>query len=132
MILLTFDRRGRPRGHTDSGDPTRDDIRHTLSYAGRVKPFRWSPEKNQLLAAQRGITFERIVVAISDDGLLEVYQHPNISQYPNQRILVVACDDYVYLVPYVEDEDHLFLKTVIPSRKATRDYLGSPMEGGTL
>lgn len=96
-----------------------------------MKPFRWSPEKNQLLAAQRGITFERIVVAIGEDGLLDVYQHPNNAQYPNQRILAVVCDDYVFLVPYVEDEDHLFLKTVIPSRKATRDYLGSSSEGGT-
>lgn len=96
-----------------------------------MKPYRWNPEKNRLLAAERGTTFERIVVAIGDQGLLDVYEHPNRAQYPNQRVLVVACDGYAYLVPYVEDENHLFLKTVIPSRKATRDYLsrGADEEG---
>lgn len=88
-----------------------------------MKPFRWNAEKNRLLAAERGITFERIVVAIADDGLLDSVEHPNSARYPGQRILVVECDAYVYLVPYVEEADHLFLKTVIPSRKATRDYL---------
>ena len=88
-----------------------------------MRPFRWSAEKNDLLESERGITFERIVVAIANDDLLDVYEHPNKDRYPNQRVLVVACDGYAYLVPYVEEEQHLFLKTVIPSRKATRDYL---------
>ena len=97
-----------------------------------MKPFRWSTEKNRALASERGITFERIVVAIQDDGLLDIYRHPNQQRYPNQRILVVGCDGYAYLVPYVEDGDHLFLKTIIPSRKATRDYRGglNDHEGG--
>lgn len=88
-----------------------------------MKPFRWSAEKNLVLEEARGITFERIVIAISDDGLLDVLEHPNQERYPGQRLLVVACDGYVHLVPYVESDDHLFLKTIIPSRKATRDYL---------
>jgi hypothetical protein len=52
-----------------------------------------------------------------------VLDHPNKARYPNQRILIVAFDGYVYLVPFIEEADHFFLKTVIPSRKATRDYL---------
>jgi hypothetical protein len=67
--------------------------------------------------------FEQMVVAIEAGGLLDVLAHPNPSKYPNQKVLVVASDGYAYLVPFVEQEDHFFLKTVIPSRKATRDYL---------
>jgi uncharacterized DUF497 family protein len=88
-----------------------------------MKPFRWSPEKNEALAAERGVSFERIVVAIDSGGLLDILAHPNPAKYPRQRILVVAADDYAYLVPFVEEEDYFFLKTIIPSRKATRDYL---------
>ncbi len=88
-----------------------------------MKPFRWSPEKNDALAKDRGVTFEAVVVAIESGGLLDILSHPNSSKYPRQNILVVAFDDYVYLVPYVEEEDYFFLKTIIPSRKATRDYL---------
>jgi hypothetical protein len=88
-----------------------------------MKPFRWSPEKNALLQAERGVSFESVVVAIESDGLLDILAHPNPEKYPRQRILVVACDSYAYLVPFVEEEHYFFLKTVIPSRKATRDYL---------
>lgn len=88
-----------------------------------MKPFRWSPEKNEALKADRGVSFESIVVAINSGGLLDILAHPNPAKYPRQRILVVASDDYVFLVPFVEEEDYLFLKTIIPSRKATRDYL---------
>jgi|SRR5882724_3989571 len=88
-----------------------------------MKPFRWGPEKNDKLKAARGVSFESIVVAIESGGLLDVLTHPNQSKYPRQRVLVVAYDSYVYLVPFVEEEECFFLKTVIPSRKATRDYL---------
>jgi uncharacterized DUF497 family protein len=93
-----------------------------------VKPFRWSPDKNELLRRERGLSFEQLVVAIDAGGLLDVLAHPNPTKYPRQRVLVVASDGYVYLVPFVEEDDHYFLKTVIPSRKATRDYLnqGTP------
>ncbi|WP_077001111.1 toxin [Variovorax sp. KK3] len=90
-----------------------------------MKSFRWGPEKNEVLRADRGISFESIVVAIESGGLLDVLAHPNRSRYPRQRVLVVAWDGYAYLVPFVEEEEYFFLKTVIPSRKATRDYLGS-------
>lgn len=88
-----------------------------------MKSFRWSPQKNAQLQTERGISFERMVVAIEGGGLLDILEHPNPNRYPRQRVLVVSCDGYVYLVPFVEEPDHFFLKTVIPSRKATRDYL---------
>lgn len=115
--------KGQERALDDQPSVYSDDNRHTSSYSKDVKPLRWNPEKNRLLDAERGITFERVVVAIANEGLLDVYEHPNKVRYPNQRVLVVACDGYAYLVPFVEDADHLFLKTVIPSRQATRDYL---------
>jgi hypothetical protein len=88
-----------------------------------MKPFRWGPEKNEQLQLERGISFEQRVVAIETGGLLDILAHPNPAKYPKQKILVVASDGYAYLVPFVEQDDHFFLKTVIPSRKATRDYL---------
>jgi len=88
-----------------------------------MKPFRWNHEKNETLKIGRSISFEEIVLAIEADGLLDELRHPNPEKYPNQSVLVVALDEYVYLVPYVEEPDYYFLKTVIPSRKATRDYL---------
>ena len=88
-----------------------------------MKPFRWSPEKNEQLMRERSVSFEKMVVAIEGGGLLDLLAHPNPSKYPNQKILVVATDGYAYLVPFVEQADHYFLKTVIPSSKATRDHL---------
>lgn len=93
-----------------------------------MKPFRWNPEKNAALAADRGVSFERIAVAIESGGLLDILAHPNQEKCPRQKILVVAADGYVYLVPVVEEDDHFFLKTIIPSRKATRDYLKSEQQ----
>lgn len=87
-----------------------------------MKPFRWNDDKNDALKAERGVSFENVVVAIESGGLLDIVSHPNQSRYPNQRILVLAWDGYVHLVPFVEEEAHFFLKTVIPSRKATRDH----------
>ena len=88
-----------------------------------MKPFRWSPEKNETIREERGISFENIVVSIEAGGLLDIMAHPNQAKYPRQRVLVVACDGYAYLVPFVEEADYFFLKTIIPSRKATRNYL---------
>lgn len=88
-----------------------------------MKPFRWNKEKNERRQAERGISFEEIVLAIESDGLKDLLLHPNQRRYPGQLILVVAYRDYAYLVPSVEEDAHYFLKTIIPSRKATRDYL---------
>jgi len=87
-----------------------------------VKTFRWNEKKNEHLKQSRGISFEEIVLAMESGGLLDVLAHPNPKRYPNQRVMVVAVLEYVYLVPHVEEPDHIFLKTVMPSRKATRDY----------
>lgn len=99
------------------------DKRHTPSYTCRVKPFRWNPDKNTELLVERGVSFEQVVVAIEGGGQLDVLAHPNARKYPHQPLLVVAWDGYAYLVPYVEEAQYHFLKTIIPSRKATRDYL---------
>ena len=88
-----------------------------------MKLFRWNPAKNESLKAGRGLSFEGITVAVESGGLLDILDHPNKARYPNQRVLVVTFDNYAYLVPFVEEEDHYFLKTIIPSRKATREYL---------
>ena len=95
-----------------------------------MKSFRWNADKNEALQKQRHVSFEAMVVAIEMDGLLDVLAHPNAKKYPNQKVLVIARDGYVYLVPMVEEQDYFFLKTIIPSRKATRDYLkaGAPDE----
>lgn len=88
-----------------------------------MKPFRWSHSKNDMLKIERHVSFEEIVLAIDADGLMDDLLHPNADKYPNQSVLVVTFDAYVYLVPYVEEAEYFFLKTIIPSRKATRDYL---------
>ena len=87
-----------------------------------MKPFRWNIEKNELLRLDRGISFESVVVALETGGLLDLMEHPNAAKYPNQKIFLVFIINYVYLVPFIEEDDHYVLKTMIPSRKATRDY----------
>ena len=85
--------------------------------------FDWSIEKNRQLIAQRGISFEGVVSAIEQGGLGDVLEHPNQDQYPGQQIYVVEIGEYLHLVPFVTQADGIrFLKTIIPSRKATRDY----------
>ena len=88
-----------------------------------MRYFDWSTDKNERLKGQRDITFEEIVFHILHDGLLDVLEHPNKKQYPGQRIFVVDVEGYVYLVPFVETEESVFLKTIIPSRKMTKKYL---------
>lgn len=89
-----------------------------------MKPINWNSTKNQQLVAERGISFEDIVFYMQQGQLLDDIEHPNSEKYPEQRIFVVDVDGYVHLVPYIEDRKEIFLKTVIPSRKATKQYLG--------
>ncbi|MDE2667049.1 MAG: BrnT family toxin [Acidobacteriota bacterium] len=85
--------------------------------------FDWSVEKNQLLIQQRGISFEIVVSVMEQGGLVDVVEHPNQDRYPGQLIYVVEIDEYIYLVPFVIQTDGTrFLRTIIPSRKAMRDY----------
>jgi uncharacterized DUF497 family protein len=89
-----------------------------------MKAFDWNPDKNQQLIEERGISFEDVIFFLQGDGLLDDIEHPNRQKYPDQRVFVVAIDGYAHLVPYVETDDRIFLKTIIPSRKATKQYLG--------
>jgi uncharacterized DUF497 family protein len=88
-----------------------------------MKQINWNAEKNQTLMKERGISFEDIVFSIQQGDLLDDLCHPNKDKYPNQRLFVVNVEGYAHLVPYVENEEEIFLKTIIPSRKATKKYL---------
>ncbi len=81
-----------------------------------------------MLINERNISFEDIIVNINLGNELDIYDHPNQKKYPNQKISVVQVEDYVYLVPYIENDEEIFLKTIIPSRKATKQYIGEKNE----
>lgn len=88
-----------------------------------MKEIQWNEEKNAWLKQKRTIGFEDISAAIIDGNLLGTVRHPNEEKYPHQKIFIVKIRNYLYVVPFVEDTQKIFLKTIIPSRKATRDYL---------
>ena len=85
--------------------------------------FSWDSEKNEKLKSERNISFEEIVYYIEKGQVLDILEHSNKKKYPNQFMFVISVEDYVYLVPFVERESEIFLKTIIPSRKATKHYL---------
>jgi uncharacterized DUF497 family protein len=85
--------------------------------------FSWNAEKNEQLKKDRNVSFEEIIVQIEEGKLLDILEHPNQSKYQDQKIFVVELNSYVYLIPYIENEEFIFLKTIIPSRKATKKYL---------
>jgi len=89
-----------------------------------MKGIRWDQAKNEKLKSERGVSFEAVLAALERGDVLADYAHPNQGKYPNQRMLLVQIERYVYVVPYVETESELFLKTIIPSRKATKEYFG--------
>ena len=89
-----------------------------------MKYFDWDESKNDILKKERNISFEIIVIQIVVGKLLDVLEHPNQKKYKNQKLFVVEYEGYVYLVPFVEDEEKIFLKTIIPSRNATKKYMG--------
>ena len=88
-----------------------------------MQPFRWDPAKNDQLKRERNISFERVVLHIEQGDLLDILEHPELEKYPDQRLLIVQIEGYVYVVPCIEEEDSVFLKTVFPSRKLTKQYL---------
>ena len=88
-----------------------------------MKYFFWDNEKNQSLKSERNISFEEVVFHIEKKHLLDIVQHSNQEKYKGQKIFIVNIDNYAYLVPFVEREQEIFLKTIIPSRKATKKYL---------
>ncbi len=89
-----------------------------------MKYYDWNDEKNELLKKLRGVSFEQVVLAIVSGDLIDRVKHPNPEKYPNQRVFLVKIEDYIYSVPYVEDDEKMFLKTIIPNSKATKKYLG--------
>lgn len=88
-----------------------------------MKVYNWNSEKNEILKNERNISFEEVVELILEGKILDIVRHPNIEKYPNQKIFILNINDYCYLVPFVEDEEQIFLKTIIPSRKTTSQYL---------
>ena len=88
-----------------------------------MKYYDWSDEKNTWLKAERDVSFEMVVLAIESGDLLDRVKHPNSEKYPNQKVLYVKIENYAYAVPCIEDDKKIFFKTIIPSRKATKDYL---------
>lgn len=90
-----------------------------------MKYIAWNEEKNERLKAERDICFDDVVTAINQGGLLAIIKHPNQSRYPGQQMYVVAINEYVYMIPCVEDDEKFFFKTIFPSRKATKKYLYS-------
>lgn len=90
--------------------------------------YKWDIEKNEKLMSERGISFEQVVMHIERGDVLDILVHPDPEKHPKQQIIVVEINEYAYLVPFVESSKGKFLKTIIPSRKATRDYIGGKNE----
>ena len=85
--------------------------------------YEWNPEKNEWLKKERNISFEQIIFHLIQGDVWKQADHPDQENYPGQKIYFVLIDEYIYLVPHVIEQDYIFLKTIIPSRKATKMYL---------
>jgi uncharacterized DUF497 family protein len=92
-----------------------------------MRLFEWDEEKNSWLKSNRNVCFEDVVFCVENGFILDDKVHPNQNKYPNQRLMIIDMDGYAYLVPYIENEESLFLKTIIPSRKAFKQYLGDTL-----
>ncbi|KPA17665.1 toxin [Candidatus Magnetomorum sp. HK-1] len=79
--------------------------------------FDFDAEKNELLFRERDVTFQNVIDAIKEKGVLADFKHPNMEKYPNQRIFVVELNNYTYCIPYIENEETVFMKTIFPNRK---------------
>ena len=90
-----------------------------------VAQIEFDPEKNEWLKKERGISFEQVIPFLKKSHILDVIEHPNHAKYPNQKLCILDIDGYAYVVPFVEGKKKIFLKTIIPSRKATATYLKS-------
>ncbi len=88
-----------------------------------MKIIEWNETKNKKLKQERGISFEEVVFYIERGSVIDIAAHPNRKRYPGQKIFIIDIDGYIYLVPFVENKEVIFLKPIIPSRKATKEYL---------
>jgi uncharacterized DUF497 family protein len=93
-----------------------------------MKHYAWNPAKNDVLKRERGVSFEDVVFHIAAGDEVDLFEHPDQQRYAGQKISVVRIEGYVYLVPFIESEHEIFLKTIIPSRKATKQYGGESNE----
>ena len=91
--------------------------------------YEWSPAKNEWLKEQRNISFEQVIFHLSQGDVWKIADHPNQKDYPGQKIYFVVIEEYIYLVPHIIQEDLIFLKTIFPSRKATRDFQKEQEQG---
>ena len=89
-----------------------------------MKDIRWDENKNEWLKRERGVCFEQVVVLFDHDNVLEILDNPNQTNYPGQKIAIMEIDGYAFLVPYEQHGNEIELKTIVPSRKATKQYLG--------
>ena len=89
-----------------------------------MKPINWNDEKNATLIRERGISFDQVVYEMANGRVISIIENPKQTAYPNQQIIIVNIDDYIYCVPFIENEEEIFLKTVYPSRKLTKELLG--------
>ena len=97
-----------------------------------MKRFSWNREKNEQLKKSRSIAFEDVVFHIQQGDLLDVLEHPDPKRFGRQQIFIIRVDAYVYMVPFVESEEEIFLKTIIPSRKMTKKYFAHLKRNGTI
>ena len=99
------------------------DKRHTKCYHFKMITYNWNKEKNLLLKRERNLSFEQIVSHIENGYLLDIVEHPNKEKFAHQKILIIKIEEYIISVPFVENGNERFLKTIIPSRKFTKKYL---------
>ena len=93
-----------------------------------MKNYNWNEDKSKKLKSERNLSFEEIIFYISNGNLLEIIDNPNQIKYGGQKIYVLNIDNYIYYVPFIENDNEIFLKTIIPSRKLTKQYLGERNE----
>ncbi|MFM8802585.1 MAG: BrnT family toxin, partial [Planctomycetia bacterium] len=129
LHLVHHDRRAGGHGNPRKTDRWRAVAKvHTMAYHREMPQFDWNDAKSVALKAARGVSFEDVVFHVATGGLLDVLDHPNPAAYPGQRIMIVDIDGYAFVVPFVPDGDVMFLKSIIPSRKMTKHYLGASNE----
>lgn len=87
-----------------------------------MKYFDWSKEKNEILKRERNISFEEVIIAIEEGRVIDIVKNPS-NNFPNQKAFIIKINDYIYYIPFVEEKEKVFLKTIIPSRKARKKYI---------